>query len=493
MKSRTKGPSGPEGEEETPIESQEDRITSVESRLQAMQNQIDTNFEKLMQAIVGLTPQRNDSSAKSGQGAPVSLPLHNLNVVQPLEPQSLAICPTPEGSVLRQYDMGDAEEELTKSFQKAPPGGFPWELAHASGLIDKGALGYQRYVPDKGPLHLLVPWWLAHPTVTMDRRSSQHLLPILVKELPDASAMAKSPRAPGAWCLTLENFAKVLMETLALVGPGARGTLSAGVEQTAFWHTESTIVGVAIEGLGFHPLLQRVLQQGSRPSTLKDLFKLAGQLLRTDEESVIIEASRALARLQLKRGNKEDLYEMRGQFAEIAATLQGHVSNQELRRSFLDVCLRSPRTPEGFYRFFHSPEAAKTPTWEGLWTLLLERVLDARDARELDSGTGPRVSLNNIVPEAHTDIHGEESDEADADSLTLMLCHMTPTELGTELREICFECAGKGHLAKDCPHKESPTVTMDKSMAKTLIHLSRARLRDGARRRAAGGGYRPPR
>ena len=107
--------------------------------------------------------------------------------------------------MLRQYEMGDAEEELTKSFQKAPPGGFPWELVHASGLIDKGALGHQRYVPEKGPLHLLVPRWLAHPTTTMDRRQAQHLMPILVKELPEASTMAKGPRAAGAWCLNHEK------------------------------------------------------------------------------------------------------------------------------------------------------------------------------------------------------------------------------------------------------------------------------------------------
>jgi len=505
---KNKGDSPPRATEAG--EDVEDRLSLLESGMAQLQSTLEmfiqTQLETKQGSMEPAPVEPSTPSLDGGMGSenPTSVEFTNLGVLPVADGDTLGACPPQVQSVLKKLHMGPMETHLAIGFRASPPGGFPWDVAHQSGVLDKGQIGYRRYLPSGSVLRLLVPWWTSHQSATMDFRTAQQFLPVLVSAIPGTETMSKSSRGPGTWCVTLESFTKVFIEALAIIGPGARGALEVGLQHVAQWHTDSTLVGVAMAGLGFHPLLHKVLQQGSRPRTLHDLFELASQVLGTDEESATVEASKALSQLTLKNGTPQDLMAVRRQFAEIASILQGHVTTMELRRSFFDVCVRSARTPEALHRFFTSPAAAATTRWEDLWLLLYTRVRDARDTLDLSrEGSSKALALNHLQAggEWTSETREESYDPAMEEEEFLDLNNLTVTDLSdrlkgqrvgglsapdvaAKLREMCSGCWQTGHFQRDCPHKEASTFTADTATGRAVFLLALERLRE-----MAGGGY----
>jgi hypothetical protein len=493
------------------------RIVKLESMVATLATQMQASQALLRQILEGA------GSVPSGRAAPVvnnPPPLFNMWVEQSdpeddaletvmvtpprAEKRNLALDNRPslpkevvEG--LAAYGLDDdVSQRLTRSFRNSLGTTLlSWEAVYATGVIPRTAFGWRRHLPERGPLAVLVPWWLAHHGEGLDGRRAQNMMPVLVEKLPTADVLNKSQRVPGAWCTSLESFLRVFMETLAQVGPGNRGTPAA--PQLSDWHTEETLVGLAIVGMGYHPKLQHALQLGERPRTLMELLELGTQILRTDEESIILDASRKMHRLHLRHMGKRELLELRGAFAEVAAVLGGSHSEESLRQSFIGACLRDPRSSEALHRFFQSPEALKARTWDQVWSALYTLVLQSRTTRTLgEDSADPPIPLNHLKVEDDGDVDFEDSEE-EAD---VYLNHLTTSSrerlertrerrdaLREELRDACYQCTEKGHHTKDCPHQE--TVTLPSGRARALIGFARAHLRREGLRHASGGGYRP--
>ena len=236
--SRAPSPGGEEAAADVEL-----RLTRVERELAEM----NTNMAEIMTLLKSRAPGQGERAPASLETLQVETPTPELDEDVDAEDTTsvdfahlgalplkswdhLGVCPEHVVQALNKVSLGHDAQQLAIAFKAAPLGGFPWEIAQDSGVLDKGQLGYKRYLPTDSVVRLLVPWWVSHQSQTMDLKGAQQYLPVLVEKLPNSDTMAKSPRGPGTWCTTLESFTKVFIEALAIIGPGARGGLASGVK-----------------------------------------------------------------------------------------------------------------------------------------------------------------------------------------------------------------------------------------------------------------------
>jgi len=284
-------PSSPPPEIAFPTE-----ISSLRSDHAAMRSQLD-ELSALLRGLLGVPPPPPAGGGVFIKDEPPEEPPAQPHEVDPHAQR--APLPQDVGAFLeRRGSTTRLAHQLCRAFRSAQPTAtLSWAVIREEGLIPAHASGWEKFIPhgEFSAVDALLPWWVAREGRSLDKGSADRLWPILVDKPPDAATLLKSRRAPSTYCVTLEVFARMFMEAAAAIGP-ATMPLHRPQDWTpeGDWHTESSLVAQAVEGLSYHGSLSRVFQRGTWPKTLKHLFKTAAHLLRIDEEEVLIAASQSL-------------------------------------------------------------------------------------------------------------------------------------------------------------------------------------------------------
>jgi len=330
------------------------------------------------------------------------------------------------------------------------------------------------------------------------------------------------------------------MEAAARAGPAADPPQNPKVwTEEDDWHTERTLIFKAQQGLVSHPLLHQALEGQEPVTTLRALFKLCAQVLKEEVHGRWTDAAQALSELRLTGSTTKEILEYRKAFGKVALHLEPVLGAAALRQSFCNGCLQG--SPKSWYRLLYETFADEKE-WEGLCQRLLDHIYQAEELVEVYNRRPSRVSHQhkpsptlrvnylNAHPETTTwiadgqgghhlidqnefqdeeqgggDLHSDLQPGADnvepghhhlfhLSTEDLQLFHLTTDKLqkmSDALHSSCHICFQSGHFMGDCPHKDSPEISIPTELATILNETGRVFLKMKNRIRASGQGNRP--